>query len=128
MQDFFRDTGRCRLVGWYYLKKHVFKGLALCGVFSRSQPKGDKAKPKDSNATGDNKADEEESRHTRAVTPGKPLFINLKPVSERKVKQRPKVQPPKKEEKSEYTQYFRGFMSGTSTATGAKTAVSLINT
>ena len=52
--------------------------------------------------------------------------MNLKPVAERKIKQKPKV-PAKKEEKSEYTQYFRGFMSGSGSlaGTGSKAQASV---
>ena len=88
MQNFFRETNhRCR-----------------------SQPRGpDKAKC-EKDKKGEDSNEEQPDHGTRAVTPGRSLLLNLKPVA-KPTRREPVVE----KQNCEYTKHFRGFMSTANT-------------
>ena len=95
MQNFFHDNvGRCR-----------------------SQPR-DREKNKSNKNTEDEETEEELQRDGRAITPGRSLLLNLKPVGttrpkKAEVHKQSKLARDSGESKNEYNKHFKSFMSTT---------------
>ena len=98
MQNFFKDNvGRCR-----------------------SQPRDREKTGKDGKEKDNSEEDEDESQlRTRAITPGRQLLLNLKPVGttrpkKAKVHKQSKLASEPEDTKNEYNKHFKDFMSTTS--------------